>query len=243
MTKGGADFAPDWEPDGGDRRRNQSRVGQLSRSLVNSQGTSDLGNHADPLDEAIYIQLTYQTDFPRVRQVFHTIKRRFLTWDALMAAEPAEVALLLQPAGFQRSRCRLTRQLLDSVRARFGGYTLAPRRGGYCRPKPRRYSASCPALTGREPAAWPCTPSVAKPSWSIQTPSGSWGGTTCSPYPRSAAAAKSIVISGSSLPQSIDIPLHVNSVAHDQTFCLPRTPRRSECPLRRTCPIERSAAT
>lgn len=84
----------------------------------------DLGNQADPLDEAVYIILTFQTDIPRARLVWAALKQRFPNWDGLMEASEEEVADLLRPGGLHRQRARTIKRLLAQVQTQTGELSL-----------------------------------------------------------------------------------------------------------------------
>ncbi|MCA9598447.1 MAG: hypothetical protein KC776_34275 [Myxococcales bacterium] len=94
----------------------------MARHLQSVHGTPDLGNQADPLSEGVYILLTYQTDLERARSVYTSLRARYTTWQLVAAAPDLED--ILRPSGFQKSRALLVRNLLESVRTRFGTYSL-----------------------------------------------------------------------------------------------------------------------
>lgn len=83
-----------------------------------------LGNKADPLDECVYIILSFQTDVPRARMVWRALRSQFPTWDALLEAPAPSVARVLQPGGLHRQKAVAIRRLLRQVRSEYGELSL-----------------------------------------------------------------------------------------------------------------------
>src|SRR6266542_4404475 len=86
----------------------------LDRVLEKAYGApeADLGNMEDPLDEAIYIILSFQTDLPRSRSRWFALRSAYPTWESLARAPLREVAKVLREGGLHRQKARTIRRLL-----------------------------------------------------------------------------------------------------------------------------------
>lgn len=82
-----------------------------------------LGNHPDPLDELIYIQLTVMTEFG-VDDVWRELKRRYPTWDAVLRARRATLVRLFHPIGLYEQKAARVRAILRRISDDRGECTL-----------------------------------------------------------------------------------------------------------------------
>ena len=82
-----------------------------------------LGNHTDPLDELIYIQLTVMTEFG-VDGVWRELKRRYPTWDRVLRGRRATLVRVLQPIGLYEQRADRLRAILRRIKDDRGECTL-----------------------------------------------------------------------------------------------------------------------
>jgi endonuclease III len=104
---------------------------EVSRKLRLAYGTPEhlLGNRTDPLEEAVYIVMTFQTDVPRARGVWRTFRLRFPSWERAVAAPPSLLAAALRSGGLHRQKARTIKALLRAVKKRWGSFSLRPLRG------------------------------------------------------------------------------------------------------------------
>jgi endonuclease III len=223
-------LSPAWRAIGNARRR----VARLADALERAYGTPDLGNLADPLDEAIYIVLTYQTDLDRARQVWAALRSRFPSWDAVLLAGDDEVSDVLRPSGLQRVRARMIRQLLQGVVARWGVLSLQ----GLRAMPTEEAEAELRAIPGLDIKGARCVLMYALDRAVFPVDSNAFRflrrfGIVRQRVPYRRRTTHDEV-------QGLIAPadrrrLHVNLVVHGQTTCLPRTPRCGACPVRRAC--------
>lgn len=98
----------------------------LERLLHQDYGEPEdlLGNQLDPLDEAIYIILSFQTDLRRFKETWQKLRSAFLRWSDVEAAPHNDVAAVLEPGGLHRQKARAIKLLLAAVRRRFGDLSL-----------------------------------------------------------------------------------------------------------------------
>jgi endonuclease III len=231
---------PAWRTAGPrEARAARSRISRLAIALERSYGTPDLGNLDDPLDEAAYIILTYQTDLDRARMVWAQLKARFPNWDAVLEAPAAELELVLRPSGFQRARAKLIRDLLGAVRKRWGLLSLAALDGLAS----DAAEVELRALPGLDIKGARCVLlySLGRPVFPVDSNAFRF----MQRYGVVAPAARYRRVSTHDELQALVPPehrhaLHVNLVVHGQRTCLPRIPRCGVCPVRRNCAMGRS---
>jgi endonuclease III len=226
---------PWWQPETPSQRRAiRRRIERLASILELAYGTPDLGNLPDPLDETVYIILTYQTDLSRARLVWSRLKIQFPDWPSVLDSPPAELEHVLQPSGFQRSRAALIRKLLSAVRRRWSTLSLARLESmstaaaeAELRMLPGMdiKGARCVLLYSLRRAVFPVDSNVFRfmQRYGVLSPEAR--------YRRVSTHNQLQALIGPSRRHS----LHVNLVAHGQKICLPRNPKCDECPVRRTC--------
>lgn len=101
-------------------------VGQLDRLLHAAYGAPEhlLENKKDPLDEAVYIILSFQTDLDRLKVVWRRLRTAYPSWTTLVDAPDEEVADVIRPGGLYTQRTRTIKRLLRAVRTERGSYSL-----------------------------------------------------------------------------------------------------------------------
>lgn len=210
------------------------RMARLAATLERAYHTPDLGNLSDPLDEAVYIVLTYQTDLPRARAVWLALRERYPSWRSVLDASATELESVLAPGGFQRSRTKLICQLLEAVQELFGEFSLQGLRGLPLEEAERRLRA----LPGLDLKGARCVLLYSLGQQVFPVDSNAFRfmqrygvAQNLARYRRRATHDEL-----QALIRPMDRhSLHVNLVIHGQRTCLPKNPRCSECPVRRTC--------
>src|SRR5690242_8883268 len=99
-------------------------VRSVTAKLVRQHGVPDLGNHADPLDELVYIVLSAQTAVPVARRVFASVKRRFPTWEAARRAGVRALERAIRSAGLGPLKARCLMACFARIEERFGTLSL-----------------------------------------------------------------------------------------------------------------------
>src|SRR5438105_96588 len=113
------------------RRGAAERLAQIDTVLEAAYGTpeAELGNKPDPLDEAIYIILSFQTDLARFGLTWSRLRAAYPTWEAVERASARDVAHVLREGGLHRQKTRAIRRLLAHVRKLAGDLSLEILRG------------------------------------------------------------------------------------------------------------------
>jgi endonuclease III len=225
-----SDLTPQWR----DHALARRRIARVARALERAYGTPKLGNLPDPLDEAAYIILTFQTDIPRARLVWTALKAHFPSWREVLDAPDADLASVLRPSGFHFARARLLKAMLREVVRLIGELSL-----DVCRrmttedaeallrslPGLDRKGARCVLLYSLDRAVLP----IDSNAYRFSSRYGILKAGTR--YRRASVhdALQRIV------PPRLRHDLHVNLVVHGQQTCTPRAPNCPGCPVRRSC--------
>jgi endonuclease III len=219
------------------RWRNRSAAGRIERfakTFAAAYGTPDLGNLVDPLDEAAYIILTFQTDIPRARSVWQALRSKYRTWDDVMAARERDIAEVLRPSGLHVARARLLKALLVAVVRLFGEPSLSRCRS-MATEEAEKVLRALPGLD-RKSARCVLLYSLGRPVFPVDSNAYRFAlrygilrpGT---PYRRAGVHDELQRL----VPRALRHDLHVNLVVHGQRTCTPRNPRCDACPVRRGC--------
>ena len=220
---------------------NRAKLIAVDRALdgVYRGAEKALGNMRDPLDEAIYIILSLQTNLTRLRATWASLRARFPRLEDLEGSTPSAIASALHRGGLQLQKARIIKDLLRQVRSLTGSLSLDHLR-----------------LKSDEEAE----------RFLLRLPGLSWKAARCvmlyslgrCAFPvdvNTFRIAKRLgVIPGNSVyrrkflhdalqdavPPERRRSLHVNLVLHGQRICLPAKPRCAECPVRLVCNTYRS---
>lgn len=215
------------------------RIAELDRLLEAAYGTPEavLGNKDDPLDEAIYVILSFQTNLTRFDATWSSLRSAYPNWEALDRAPVRKVAAVLREGGLHRQKARTLKRLLTAVRRIAGGLSLDSLRG---------------------------MPDEAAERLLMRLPGLSWKGTRCillyslgrNTFPvdgntfrilkRTGLLSSTAVYKRRSLHDGLQaaVPaprrrvLHVNLVVHGQRTCLPLGPQCPRCPVRAVCAMK-----
>lgn len=216
--------------------RAAGRLTHIDALLDAAYGTpeAELANKPDPLDEAVYIILSFQTDLERFKATWARLRKAFPSWDAVERAPVRALARVLREGGLHNQKARTIRRLLRSVRDIAGELSLDLLRD---------------------------MNDVDAERLLTQLPGLSWKGARCillyslgrNVLPVDANTFRILKRIGvlsrravyrtrklhdaiqAAVPPARRRALHVNLVVHGQRTCLPRNPRCSECPLYVEC--------
>lgn len=216
--------------------RAKQRLRELDRVLDQTYGVPEslLGNQSDPLDEAVYIILSFQTDLARFKETWAELRSAFPRWEDLEAAPLTAVEDVLRAGGLHRQKARVIKRLLRAVREQMGELSLEALRD---MPdiEAERLLTQLPGLS------WKGTRCVLL--YSLHRQVLPVDGNTFRILKRAGVLPKSAVYRWRSLhdgvQEAVDPPrrrsFHVNLVIHGQRVCLPRAPNCPECPAQAVC--------
>ena len=218
------------------RRGAAARLSRIDGILDAAYGSSEsgLGNKDDPLDEAIYIILSFQTNLSRVKSTWSALRAAYPSWEALEQAPATKVAHVLRGGGLHHQKARTIGRLLFAVR-RFGGELSLDLLRGMNDADAERIltrllglswkGARCVLLYGLRRDVFP----VDGNTFRILRRSGVLA--ACAVY-RQRRLHDALQ---ASVPAARRRSLHVNLVVHGQRTCIPRSPRCPDCPLLALC--------
>lgn len=213
------------------------RLVQMDAVLEAAYGTpeAELGNKDDPLDEVIYIILSFQTDLERFSSTWSRLRTAYPTWGALERASAHEIARVLREGGLHRQKARTIRRLLAEVELVAGELSLDLVR--------TMSDEDAERLLTRLPGlSWKAARCVLL--YSLRRDVFPVDGNTFRILKRTGVLSRRAVYRRRTLHDAVQdaVPahrrraLHVNLVVHGQRTCLPRAPRCPRCPLLTTCP-------
>lgn len=219
------------------RRGARERLVALHGLLEGHYGTPEatLGNKRDPLDEAIYIILTFQTDIARAASSWSLLKAAYPSWDELHRAPARRIAVVLREGGLQRQKTQRIKLLLAALKRSTGSLSLDFLRGMDTEFAERSLlrlpglswkGARCVLLYSLDREVFP----VDSNAFRVLYRAGVLGGT---PVYRRRSLHDALQ---DAVPPELRRALHVNLVVHGQRTCLPRSPRCTGCELSRICP-------
>lgn len=219
------------------RRGAAERLSRIDGILESAYGSpeSELGNKRDPLDEAIYIILSFQTNLSRVKSTWSALRAAYPSWEAVERAPAPKIARVLREGGLHHQKARTIRRLLSAVR-RVGGELALDLLRGMNDANAERFLRRLPGLS------WKAARCVLL--YSLRRDVFPVDGNTFRILKRSGVLAASAVYRQrklhdalqASVPAARRRSLHVNLVVHGQRTCVPRSPRCPECRLLALCP-------
>jgi endonuclease III len=218
-------------------RGGREKLIQIDKLLAVAYGTpeSELGNKHDPLEEAVYIILSLQTDLPRLRRVWSELRDAFPNWEGLARARIDQIASVIRVGGLHRQKARTIKQLLAEVQRFAGVLSLDSMRA--------MSDQECESLlTGLPGLSWKAARCVLL--YSLGRDAFPIDGNTFRILKRTGIISSSAAYRRrnshdavqNAVPPSLRRRLHVNLVVHGRRTCRPRSPRCPQCPLRRVCP-------
>jgi endonuclease III len=213
------------------------RLAHIDAELEATYGTpeAELGNKTDPLDEAIYIILSFQTDLARFRSTWSRLRAAYPSWDVLERASVRDVASVLRDGGLHRQKAKAIRRLVAEVRRLHGELSL-----DFLRvmndEEAETLLCHLPGLSWKA-ARCVLLYSLGRDVLPIDS-------NTFRILRRIGVLSRRAVYRRRTLHNAIQaaVPkhrrraLHVNLVVHGQRTCLSRTPRCQFCPLSADCP-------
>jgi len=217
-------------------KRARDTLRQLDYLLHEAYGAPEhlLGNKSDPLDEAIYIILSFQTDLDRFKFTWRQLREAFPRWEDLARAPLAHIKEVLRAGGLQEQKARTIKMLLQAVKSQSGSYSLD-----------FLYDiedAEAERVLTRLPGlSWKGARCVLL--YSLDRPVFPVDGNTFRILKRVGVLSLNAVYRRRSLHDGLQEAVettsrkrfHINLVIHGQWMCLPRTPHCCECAARSIC--------
>ena len=212
------------------------KLRKLDRLLDRAYGApeADLDNKLDPLDEAVYIILSFQTDIARTRIVWAKLRSAIPTWEDLDKTPIRNVARVLRPGGLHEQKARTIKRLLSAIKQHAGHLSLDLLREMDDR-EAERFLTRLPGLS------WKGARCVLL--YSLDRAVFPVDGNTFRILQRVGVLPPNSVYRRRGLHDALQLavaagrrkPFHVNLVVHGQRTCLSLRPRCDECAARSIC--------
>jgi endonuclease-3 len=111
--------APAWRPP------SRERVARLRRRLLEVYGRPCAPPHGDPLAELVLTVLSQSTNDRNRDVAFLRLRERFSGWDAVRAADVAEIEEAIRPGGISKVKSARIKAILEGLVERTGSLDLA----------------------------------------------------------------------------------------------------------------------
>ncbi len=216
----------------------RSAIEQLDLLLDDAYGApeADLDNKDDPLDEAVYIVLSFQTNLERLKLVWEKLRSTFPDWEHVAKAPLCHVAEAIRIGGLQEQKARTIRKLLETAKEATGTYSLDVLRD-MDNENAERFLTRLPSLSWKA-ARCVLLYSLGRDVFPVD-------GNTFRIFKRVGVLDGKSVYRRRGLHDGLQDAVgaarrkafHINLVVHGQRTCLPRRPRCSICTARSICPM------
>ncbi len=215
-------------------RQDLGRTGAICRLLDDAYGRPGLGNHAEPVNELIYILLSTMTTEANYQRAFAALRERFATWNEALAASFEEVRATIAIAGLAVTKARRIQALLAHLLRDWGTFDLT-----FMHTWPtselRRYFASLPGI-GYKAATCVTGYSFGRDVCPVDTHTYRVAVRLAIVSPETPKLGqRAHVAIEQALPPGQRLTFHINAVAHGRQCCLLRRPRCDGCPVAAYC--------
>lgn len=217
-------------------RNGRKRLSIVDGKLDSFYGAPEsvLGNQQDPLDEAVYIILSFQTDLARFKTTWTALKAAFPTWEDVEQAPLDAIEDALQTGGLHHQKAVTIRRLLHAVRRDFGELSLSSLQQADDGAAEREL-CRLPGLSWKG-ARCVLLYSLGRQTFPVDV-------NTFRILQRLGVVPRSAVYRRRSLHDALQQAVaperrrrfHVNLVIHGQRVCLPLHPNCADCPISDAC--------
>lgn len=210
------------------------RSAAICRALDEAYGRPDLGNHADPVDELIYILLSTMTTEVNYQRSYAALRAALPTWDDVLAAPVAQVEAAIAGGGLAPTKARLIQQLLGRLRRDWGTLDLDFMRA-WAVADLRRYLTTLPGI-GYKAATCVIAYSFGRDVCPVDTHTYR-AAVRLGLVPPDAPelGRKAHLTVELALPPGQRLGFHMNAIAHGRRHCHLERPLCEGCPVSEHC--------
>jgi endonuclease III len=177
--------------------------------------------------------LSQNTSDVNSRRAFDALRRRFLSWDALARARPADVADAIRSGGLANIKAPRILAILREIEDRQGAFDLEWMREATDR-EVETYLLSLPGV-GPKTAACVLAFSLGRPALPVDTHVHRVAGRLGLLPPRTTASAAHGLLA-QIVPPGLRVTMHVGLIRLGREICRPGRPICRACPLNDVCP-------
>lgn len=212
----------------------ESRAAAICRSLDEAYARPDLGNHADPVDELVYILLSTMTTETNYQRAYAGLREHLPTWGDVLRAPRAEVEAAISVGGLAPTKARLIQALLGRLDRDWGGADLEFMRR-WSTTELRAYLTTLPGI-GHKAATCVAAYSFGRDVCPVDTHTyrvaARLGLTPVDSPELGLRAHRAVELA---LPAGERLGFHLNAVAHGRRRCHLVRPACDGCPVRGHC--------
>lgn len=214
-------------------RKPESEIVDIVRRLRKGYGPRPWRRWGRPLDGLIATVLSQHTSDVNSDAAYHSLRRTFRSWKAVMTAPPGVVQRAIRCGGLARQKTRFIQAILRTIQADRGRLSLEFL-ARLPMDKARDYLRSLPGV-GPKTAACVLLFNLGKPALPVDT------------HVHRLARRLGLIPDGTSAdkaherlellcPPRLVYPFHVLLIQHGREVCHARRPRCEECVLAGICP-------
>lgn len=212
-------------------------VRRVCEALEVTYGRPRLGNPEDPLDDLVYTIISNKTSPEMAARTYGRIKRRFRTWDELVASGPTVLRRLLRPTGLSTVKSAQIRGALSKIATDFGSCNLDGLRG-LPEQKAQDYLVVLPGVSEKVAKCvmmYTMDANVLPVDAHVHRIAKRLGWTTRKRPDQSHGELEALI------PPKRRYAFHVECIAHGRAVCRPRRPACDRCCISHHCEHHESA--
>lgn len=209
------------------------RVRTIHRRLLKHFGELAPPRRTDPLEELVLTVLSQHTSDANAERAFASLRARFPSWRAVVAARSTAVADAIRSGGLANTKAPRIQAILREVLEREGRFDLSRLRRGPDEDVVR-YLTSL-AGVGPKTAAVVMAFALGRPTIPVDTHVHRVATRLGLVEPRSSAEKTHRVLERS-VPSELKVSLHVGLIRLGREICKAGRPRCEDCPLVDLCP-------
>lgn len=207
--------------------------------LLKHYGEPPLRRPLDPLSELILTILSQNTADVNSGRAYRALRDRFPTWEAVLEADPTELARAIRIGGLANAKAPRIQQILRKLKEERGDLSLDfLERMSVA--EARAYLLALPGV-GPKTAACVLLFSLHKPAFPVDT--HVYRVTQrLGLIPLKATPEKAGLLLEELVPQKAYYPFHINLIRHGRAICKAAKPRCEICPIAQVCDYLRHSA-
>jgi len=213
----------------GDLRTKARLIHEL---LLEHYGEPVLGGTLDPLSELILTILSQNTADTNSGRAYDSLRERFPTWEAVLGADPADLAETIHIGGLANIKAPRIQEILRQLQEERGSLSL-----DFLADIPvadaREYLTSLHGV-GPKTAACVLLFALRKPVFPVDTHVHRVT-RRLGLIPQKATPEKTGLLLEEMVPEEVYYPFHVNLIRHGRAVCKAGRPRCEACPIAQEC--------
>ncbi len=213
----------------GDLRTKARLIHEL---LLEHYGEPVLGGTLDPLSELILTILSQNTADTNSGRAYDSLRERFPTWEAVLGADPADLAEAIHIGGLANIKAPRIQEILRQLQEERGSLSL-----DFLADIPvadaREYLTSLHGV-GPKTAACVLLFALRKPVFPVDTHVHRVT-RRLGLIPQKATPEKTGLLLEEMVPEEVYYPFHVNLIRHGRAVCKAGRPRCEACPIAQEC--------